>query len=357
MLGEEELARLMAEAADSFEVPEPSFERPEVVRREPLWQRPWVQTVASVAAVAVLLAGVGTMISKSGGGRSDDMASNVNAPGSAELPTDSGGFSGGTSGGLAPTAPDVSSGKDGLQRVPSSAGAVGGAATVARSDARVVKTGEIRLRVDEGKVATTVSRVQSIVTSLQGFVADSRSQEAAEHPSAELTVRVPVARYEQLVDRVRGLGAKVVSQTASGKDVTATYADTQAQVQSLKAARERYLAILARAKTIGETLTVQQRVDEVQGQIDRLEGQRRVLADQSDYGTLTIGVSEEGDDVELQSEPSGWSKAWDDATDGFTGGLQGILGASGRALLLLLCAAVLVALGRVGWRVVRRRML
>ena len=36
--------------------------------------------------------------------------------------------------------------------------------------------------------------------------------------------------------------------------------------------------------------------------------------------------------------------------------LLGALGASGRTLLLLLCAAALVALGRVAWRVVRRRM-
>ena len=74
------------------------------------------------------------------------------------------------------------------------------------------------------------------------------------------------------------LPVKVLSASSEGKDVTAEYADTQAQIQSLKAARARYLAILAKADTISETLSVQQRVDEVQGQIDRLEGQRRVLA-------------------------------------------------------------------------------
>ena len=150
---------------------------------------------------------------------------------------------------------------------------------------------------------------------------------------------------------------KVLSATTTGKDVTASYADTKAQIQSLSAARDRYLDILARAKSIGETLTVQQRVDDVQEQIDRLEGQRRVLADQSDYGTLTISVADRADQAALVTkEPSGWSKAWDNAKHGFTSGVQRLISGSGRTLLVLLVGAALLLLGRTGWSLARRRL-
>ena len=142
----------------------------------------------------------------------------------------------------------------------------------------------------------------------------------------------------------------------SGKDVTASYADTTAQIATLKAARGRYLAILAGARTIAETLTVQQRIDDVQGQIDRLEGQRRVLADQSDLGTLTVTVGERSEEVLAVPARTGWSKAWHDATHGFTGGLQALLAGSGTALLVLLVGAVVLLLGRLGWRRARRRL-
>jgi hypothetical protein len=138
--------------------------------------------------------------------------------------------------------------------------------------------------------------------------------------------------------------------------VTATYADTQAQIQSLKAARSRYLTILSGARTIAETLTVQQRVDEVQSQIDQLEGQRRLLADQSDLGTLEITVGERADEALTTHVRSGWSKAWHDATHGFSSGLQGMLAGSGRALLVLLVAAAVLLIARFGWRSVRRRL-
>ncbi|HUR52449.1 MAG TPA: DUF4349 domain-containing protein [Mycobacteriales bacterium] len=234
---------------------------------------------------------------------------------------------------------------------------VAAVAAPAEKDApRVVKVGTMTLVVDEGKVSATVQRLQVLVAGLRGYVADSTSDEASEHPSATLTYRVPVASFDTLVTQVRSLKVKVVSATESGKDVTAAYADTKAQIESLGAARDRYLDILSRARTIAETLSVQQRVDDVQQQIDRLEGQRRVLADQSDYGTLTVSVAETAGELLAHSARSGWSKAWYDAHHGFTSGVQRILAGSGRALLVLLVGAALLLLGRSGWRLAQRRL-
>jgi flagellar biosynthesis chaperone FliJ len=266
---------------------------------------------------------------------------------------------------MAPAVPAPYDAVPGSAEVTSSAsGGTGGgasapAAAPGEDSARIVRTASIDLQVADGKVGATVQRLQALVAAVpSAYVSDSTSDEAGEHPSASMTVRMPVASFATLLEQVRRLRVKVVSASQSGKDVTATYADTQAQIQSLKAARSRYLDILARARTISEILSVQQRVDDVQQQIDRLEGQRRVLADQSDYGTLTVSVAEEGADRALAAQPrSGWSKAWYDAHHGFTHGLQRILAGSGVTLLVLLVAVVLLLVGRSGWRVVRRRLL
>lgn len=240
----------------------------------------------------------------------------------------------------------------------SGAAQAGGTADVATADddKRVVRTGSLSLVVDDGKVPATVSRVVAVVTGARGYVSASTSEEAGERPVATLTARVPVEAFEQVLARVRAVGAKVVSAETGGRDVTATYADTKAQIQSLQAARARFLTILAGARTISETLTVQQRVDDVQKQIDRLEAQRRVLADSSDLATITVTVAEESDEVLVVEAPSGWEQAWDDAQDGFVGGLQDMLARSGRLLLVLLVAAVLFAPARAVVRRVRRRV-
>jgi hypothetical protein len=349
MLTDTDLERLLAEAAGSFAVPEPVLDVPRVEKR--VWQRRWPQ---AGAAAAVLV--VGTLLLSPGGGvQGTTTASKSSAGGQTAT--------GGTTGSGDALGPVAAPGLPPGARVPDAlqvpvVGTTGtGASTATDTDgARVVKTGTLSLLVDEGKVSATLQRLQVIVAGLRGYVADSTSQESGKHPTASLTVRVPVASFDALRNQVRSMKATVLSEQVSGKDVTATYADTKAQIDSLTAARNRYLDILSRARTIAETLSVQQRVDDVQQQIDRLEGQRRVLADQSDYGTLTLTVAETKDEALVTKAPSGWSKAWDDAQHGFSSGVQRIIADSGRALLVLLVGAALLLLGRTGWRLARRRL-
>ena len=93
------------------------------------------------------------------------------------------------------------------------------------------------------------------------------------------------------------------------------------------------------------------------GKIDRLEGQRRVLAAQSDTATLEVGVSE-ADDPEVRAEEpdTGLSKAFSDAGTGFTTGVEALVRLSGRGLLLVLLAGAAYGVGRLAWRASRRRL-
>ena len=219
-----------------------------------------------------------------------------------------------------------------------------------------MKTGTIALVVKDRQVSTTISAVQRAATSQGGYIASSTSNEYGETPSGEVTIRVPVARFENLVAAVRGL-AEVRTATTSGKDVTAQYSDIEAQLRTLRATRERFLVILSQTKTISEILTVQQRVDNVSGQIDRLEGSRKLLESQSDLSTLSVSVSEKDDPVvRVQADRGGLSQAAHDAKDGFVTGVEGIVRHSGRALLWLLCLGALALLARGSWRVARRSL-
>jgi hypothetical protein len=225
-------------------------------------------------------------------------------------------------------------------------------------ESRVVKSGSIALVVKDKRVSPTLSAVQQAATAQGGYIASSNSDEYGETPSGEVSIRVPVARFEALVAKIRALDAKVRTASTSGKDVTAAYSDLDAQLRSLKATRDRFYLILTKTKTISEILTVQQRIDNVSGQVDRIEGQRKLLASQSDLSTLTVSVSEEGDPVvKATARPrSGLSQAFQNAKDGFVTGVEAIISHSGRALLWLLCLAAAALFARSGWRVARRRM-
>lgn len=222
---------------------------------------------------------------------------------------------------------------------------------------RIVKTGELDLEVAAGKVSSTLTRLTALANLERGYVADSRTIEGGDAPSGVVTLRVPVAAFDQTVDRARDLGTKVLSLQTSAHDVTSRYVDLSARISALKKTRSTFLTLLSRASTIGETLAVQQRVSDVQSQIERLQGQRKVLANRSALSTLTVTVNQKAAAVATtHHEKSGFAKAVDRSVSRFVRGVEAIIGVLGPLLLALLVACLLWLAGRLGYRLLRRRL-
>lgn len=377
VLTDDALTRLLDEAAAGFAVPDDGpasvlaqLEEPPL--RAPLHRRRPVRLLAAAAVVAGAFAG-GALLP--GDGAAPPSGSAVtqqaapapsNAPAADELqvagdsgrPSDLVGAAAGRSdSGAAESAGALSS----YAQTPVGASAPAAAPGVqapAPDGARIVKNGSIALIVGDGAVTPTLTEVQRLATSVGGIVSAAETQESGTTPSGKVVLRVPVGRFEEVVARVRSLDADVRTATTSGRDVTAEYTDLEAQLRTLRAARERFLEILGSARTISDVLTVQQRVDDVTGQIDRLEGQRALLQTQSDSATLEVTVTEADDPVVSGTDrpDDGLSKAFKDAWEGFTSGVEAIVAASGRVVLVLLVLALAVVLGRLGWRASRRRL-
>jgi hypothetical protein len=377
MLSDDDLTRLLNEAGDSFPVPAegPSFVLEELAVAKPRPPRalPWIAAAAAVVA--------GVLFVQSFGG-SSVTTKQLPAAGTAGDPgglTGGAGTTGGTGGGstwsgstydsaMTPAAPPVAAGAlssspQSVHGTATSSGSTAAAPTAPEpfaDSAKIIKTGSIALIVGDGKVSSVITKVNGIAKGAGGYVSDSKSQEYGDDPTSTVTLRVPVDRFESVVQQVRdqvrnGVG-KVDSSSTSGQDVTASYADVNAKIQSLTAARDRFLVILSRANSIGETLSVQQRVDSVQLQIDSLRGRLRVLQDQTAMGTLTVTVSEKAKAEKKAHAQSGLSKSFDNATHGFTSGVESLISKSGRALLVLIVALVGLVVLRTGWRLARRRM-
>ena len=400
MLDDDVLTRLLGEAAESFPVPDegPGFVLEELAIAAPHPRRSRIITWSAAAAAVV----AGVLVVQSFGG---DVSTKQQLADSSRMRVDGNGGAGttGTTGGtsgtggstwtgssydpqtralvdkaaapaplpsgvtfnsasgarpgsaLSGTAPHTASGTAGAASAPQAA-----APDPFSDSAKIVKTGTVALIVADGKVSSVLVKVHSIAAGVGGYVSNEKSQEYGDDPTSTVTIRVPVDRFESVVTAVRdqvknGVG-KVDSSSTSGQDVTASYADVNAQIQSLTAARNRFLTILERANTIGETLSVQQRVDSVQQQIDSLRGRLRVLKDQTSMGTLTVTVSEKAKAETKPHVQSGLSKSFDNAQHGFSSGVESLISKSGRGLLVLIVAAVGLVILRTGWRLARRRL-
>lgn len=221
---------------------------------------------------------------------------------------------------------------------------------------RIVKTGNLSLTVGRGKVGATMDRLTAIATADGGYVESSQADGTGTASSGTMTLRVPTARFGTALAAARQLG-RVTSVSTSADDVTGKYVDLTARRTALLRTRSTYLTILSRANTIGATLAVQQRVDDVQQQIDQLAGELKLLRNQSNDATLTVDLVTAV--VAAHRPPpqrTGLSAAWHRSWRGFLDGVEAIVGALGPIVLALILVALALLVGRAGYRRVRRAL-
>src|SRR3954451_7128220 len=150
------------------------------------------------------------------------------------------------------------------------------AAPAGVDSAKIVHAGSLGLIVPKGQVTPVLTKLTGLAKGFNGYVSSSTTSESGTTPTGTVVLRIPADSFDAALAQARTYG-KVTTSSSSAKDVTASYKDLNAQIVALKKTRDHYLTLLASAKTIGETLAVQQRVDDGQMQADQLQGQVNVL--------------------------------------------------------------------------------
>ena len=89
------------------------------------------------------------------------------------------------------------------------------------------------------------------------------------------------------------LGTHVGSESISSKDVTEEWVDLDARIKTQKKLEEQYLEISKSAGKVDDLLSVQKQLAEVRGEIEKLEGRQRLLANQVALSTITVSFETE----------------------------------------------------------------
>jgi hypothetical protein len=172
--------------------------------------------------------------------------------------------------------------------------AVGPNGSLPEASRRVIRTAELSVETDAPGVAA--STLAALADSKGGFVVSSetgRSTEAdgAETVSTTIVFRVPVAVFDDALVAVRGLGTRVSNEKVTGQDVTEEYVDLEARVRAQRAVEEQYLSVLKEAKSIPDILAVEQKLGEARTEIERAEGRRRLLENETRLSTITVHLA------------------------------------------------------------------
>ena len=148
----------------------------------------------------------------------------------------------------------------------------------------VIKTAGLTIQVARKQAELQAGKAAVIAAGLGGYTVDTSS--GGKNSPVTVTMRVPAQNFLRALSKLRKLGS-VESNSISGQDVTSQVIDLHARLISLQAQRARLLQLFAQAKTVGQTIQVQNVLSSVQYQLQDTQGQINYLANRVSYSTIT----------------------------------------------------------------------
>ncbi|SDH28058.1 protein of unknown function [Pseudobutyrivibrio sp. 49] len=170
--------------------------------------------------------------------------------------------------------------------------------------------------------------IKKLVQSNGGYYESSSITGTAEYGGryANYTARIPSAKYQAFMDSVGDIGS-VTSSDEAVEDITSNYVDVQARLKSLRTKLERLQELEANAETVEDLLNIEDRINDVQYDIENYTAQLKVLDDKIDYCTVSIHVDEVITYTEIKADTF-WNRfveAIGDSLSGFVTFLQGLV--------------------------------
>src|SRR4051812_14868191 len=160
------------------------------------------------------------------------------------------------------------------------------------AERKIIRDATLTLEVDEPVKAA--ERITSIADSHGGFVVSSESRHESGARGGKtyevftVQIRVPAAQFDAALKDIRATAGEIKAEKVSGKDVTEEYIDLEARLRTQRALEAQLLDIMKTAREVSDAISVQKELTNVRTEIERVEGRRRFLENQSSLSTINV---------------------------------------------------------------------
>jgi hypothetical protein len=158
---------------------------------------------------------------------------------------------------------------------------------------QLIYTANVELRVDSYE--RTRSELTAAARERGGFVSNANERRHAanggNYTTGTVTYRVPADEFDAFLATVNDSGT-VVSAQQNVEDVTDQVVDLEARLRTLRAERDRLRELYQEANSTEEVLAVEERLSEVQTEIERAEARLASLERRVALSTVTVEIRE-----------------------------------------------------------------
>ncbi len=158
--------------------------------------------------------------------------------------------------------------------------------------------------IKSSKVSMSVKDTRKVAADLQAWITttDPRSTSAGidyeqiddNQYNVTMTFSVQATMYNQVRDYLRDYApqhdGKLVNYVETIQDVTNDYVDTQSRLKNLRTEQQRLLTLLSSAQSLSDTITIEQRLTDVEGQIEQIEAHLSDLNSQVTFYNITVSL-------------------------------------------------------------------
>ena len=227
-----------------------------------------------------------------------------------------------------------------------------------KQNEKIIKT--VELSVETKEYDAYISSLSASVAALGGYVETSSADFGNGYSSnryATYTVRIPADKLDSFLVSA-GENGTITSKTENQQNVTLEYVDLESRIEAYKTEKETLSKLLEKAESLENVLAIQERLSEVNYQIESYTSQLKVLENRVSYSTVTLRINE----VErvTEAEPTLWSRIknefadnLDELIDWFKDSVVGVIG--GLPILIPLAALITAVILIIRKAVKKRR--
>jgi len=230
-------------------------------------------------------------------------------------------------------------------------------ARLALATQSIVYTASLTVRVKNA--AAAASQATDLVVGQGGYVSSEQVSARAvtvTRPTVSLQLKIPVAVYQPTLSKLARLGTQK-SLSEQARDVTQQVADVSSLVTSAQDAISQLEALLKRAGSVADLLSVQEQINQQESSLEALQAQQRALAGETSYATVSVtlvGPLPAHHAAKKAARQHGFLAGLASGWRGLRIAVSGVLTAVGAVLPFAVVAAVLAGAGYAGRRRLRR---
>lgn len=131
-------------------------------------------------------------------------------------------------------------------------------------------------------------KVRKILPHFKAYVDSENFSNNDFSSTYQLSIKVPVAHFEDLMDTLSSIGKKTTNRSSNTDDVTRNFRDLKATIESKKALENRYRELLSKATQIKDMLEIERNLNDLRNEIEGYEARLRTLQNDISYSTINL---------------------------------------------------------------------